>query len=270
MTSFDLASYLSRIGYSGPGEATLATLRDLHGLHPRAIVFENIDVLLKQPIRLDPDALFAKLVSGGRGGYCYEHNTLFKSALEAIGFHVRALGAEVLWRVPPGPPRSRSHMLLAVSLPDGEYIADAGFGGLTLTAPLRLEAETEQSTPHGIYRLMPDGEEMRLEAKTRGEWSPVYRIAPREENQAHWEVFSWHTSTHPDSRFTRELIMARPAPDRRFALLNNVLNTYHLDGTSERRILESPAALETVLTDVFDLDLPQVVPILWQKLRQGD
>ena len=88
MSSFDLASYFSRIGHEGPGEATLDTLRELHGLHPRAIVFENIDVLLKQPIRLDPEALFAKLVTGARGGYCYEHNTLFKSALEAMGFRV--------------------------------------------------------------------------------------------------------------------------------------------------------------------------------------
>ena len=127
MSSFDLASYFSRIGHEGSREATLETLRELHGQHPQAIVFENIDVLLKRPIRLDPDALFAKLVTDARGGYCYEQNTLFKSALEAIGFSVRSLGAEVLWRYPPGPARSRSHMLLAIALPDGDYIADVGF-----------------------------------------------------------------------------------------------------------------------------------------------
>ena len=232
-------------------------------------MFENIDVLLKRPIRLDPDALFAKLVTDARGGYCYEQNTLFKSALEAIGFSVRSLGAEVLWRYPPGPARSRSHMLLAIALPDGDYIADVGFGNLTLTAPLRLEAGAEQSTPHGAYRLMPDGEELRLEAKTGEAWSPVYRIALREEPPAHWEVFSWYTSTHPDSRFTRELMMARPAEDRRFALLNNVLNTYHLDGASERRVIESATELEKVLDEVFSLDLPQTVPVLWQQLGLG-
>ena len=88
MPALDLDLYFARIGYSGPRVATLSTLQELHALHPVAIVFENLDVLIKRPIQLDLEALVRKLIHHKRGGYCYEQNTLFQVALETIGFSV--------------------------------------------------------------------------------------------------------------------------------------------------------------------------------------
>ena len=51
--SFDLDAYLARIGYAGPRDASLDTLKTLHFLHPQAIPFENIDPFLGQPVRLE-------------------------------------------------------------------------------------------------------------------------------------------------------------------------------------------------------------------------
>ena len=114
---FDLDAYLERIGYTGPRTATLDTLEALHALHPAAIPFENLNPLLGWPVALDVESLQAKLVAGGRGGWCYEHNTLFRHALEALGFSVTSLGARVLWNTPPGSPvGARHHMLLLVDL----------------------------------------------------------------------------------------------------------------------------------------------------------
>ena len=70
----DLDAYFRRIGYDGPRDASLETLRELHRLHPQAIPFENLDPLLGRPVNLDPASLQAKLVEGGRGGYCFEQN----------------------------------------------------------------------------------------------------------------------------------------------------------------------------------------------------
>ena len=95
--SIDLDAYLARIGYDGLRTATLETLTALHALHPSAIPFENLDVLLGRPINLDLPALEAKLVHGGRGGYCFEHNTLMAAALQALGFKVTGLAARVQW-----------------------------------------------------------------------------------------------------------------------------------------------------------------------------
>jgi N-hydroxyarylamine O-acetyltransferase len=82
----DLPAYFARIGWNGSRTPTLATLAALLERHMRAIPFENLDVLLRRPVRLDLDALQSKLVGARRGGYCFEHATLFAAALEDLGF----------------------------------------------------------------------------------------------------------------------------------------------------------------------------------------
>jgi N-hydroxyarylamine O-acetyltransferase len=255
MPALDLDPYFARIGYSGPSVANLSTLQELHALHPVAIVFENLDVLLKRPIQLDVETLVRKLIHRGRGGYCYEQNTLFPAVLQAIGFSVSSIGARVQWRYPEGSVTPRAHMVLRIRLPDSDYIADVGFGLMTLTAPLRLQAGIEQPTPHGLYRLIPVGDEMRLEAKTSEGWAAVYQVSLQEHAPADWEVQNWFTSTNPNSRFTKELMVARPAEKRRYGLLNNILSTYHLDGTTERQMIETLEALETILRNEFNVDV---------------
>src|SRR5215471_16798615 len=94
-------AYFARIGFTGRPEATLATLQALHRLHPAAIAFENIDVLMRRPISLAPEAIAEKLVTDGRGGYCYEQNTLLLAILNALGFRAISVGARILWNAPP-------------------------------------------------------------------------------------------------------------------------------------------------------------------------
>src|SRR5581483_10607542 len=99
-----------------------------------------------------------------RGGYCFELNGLFAHALEAMGFAVTRLGARVRWMAPEGRPEGpRSHMLLRVDLPEGAFLADVGFGGHLLDAPLRLVAETEQQTAMGLWRLAGGAEGFTLQ-----------------------------------------------------------------------------------------------------------
>ena len=154
--SIDLDAYFRRVGYDGPRTATLETLRALHLLQPQAIAFENLDPLLKRPVRLDPASLQAKLVDGGRGGYCFEHNLLFAHVLRALGFKVQEATARVRWGVPPGVHTPRVHALLVVEADGGSYLADVGFGGNVLTGPLLLKSREEQATPHEPFRLVQE------------------------------------------------------------------------------------------------------------------
>ena len=66
-------AYFARVGLLCRTAVSLDTLKDLHRLHPAAIAFENIDVLMRRPISLAPEAIAEKLIAGGRGGYCYEY-----------------------------------------------------------------------------------------------------------------------------------------------------------------------------------------------------
>ncbi|WP_309084417.1 arylamine N-acetyltransferase [Chelativorans sp.] len=256
-TTIDLEAYFRRIGYEGPREPTLETLSALHLLHPLAIAFENLDPLLQQPVNLDLPSLQRKLVHSGRGGYCYEQNTLFDAVLRALGFRVSGLAARVLWGREDLPVTPRTHMLLRIELSEGTYVADVGFGRITLTAPLRLESGIEQPTPHEISRLDPEGSMWVMKAKIGEEWRALYRFDLEEQFPADYEIFNYFVSTNPGSLFVHSLMAARPTPDGgRYALFNGRLSIHGVRGINGPRELDSAEEIETVLREIFGIDIP--------------
>jgi N-hydroxyarylamine O-acetyltransferase len=252
----DLGAYLQRLGYDGPTTAQLETLREIHRLHPQAIAFENLNPLLHWPVPLDTRSLQHKMVQQQRGGYCYEHNLLLKHALERIGFRVTGLAARVLWSHPEDAVRPRTHMLLRVDIEDDMWIADVGFGGLTLTAPLRLVEHTPQATPHEPFRVTRLGGDYAVQVEVRGAWRTLYRFDLQEQVLPDYELASWYLSNHPESQFVTTLMAARPEPDRRYALRNNQLAVYHRDGRTEQQVLASAAEMRHALERLFLLRLP--------------
>src|SRR5690242_15210010 len=94
-TLVDLEAYFDRIAYAGDREPVIQTLMDLHLAHATQVPFENLDVMLKRPIRLDLESLQAKIVHQRRGGYCFEQNLLFAAVLRQLGFSVDLLQARV-------------------------------------------------------------------------------------------------------------------------------------------------------------------------------
>ncbi|WP_048647066.1 arylamine N-acetyltransferase family protein [Nitratireductor soli] len=252
-----LGAYLTRIGYSGPREASPTVLRALHRLHPQVIAFENLDPLLgRLPVRLEVGSLMDKLVHGGRGGYCFEQNLLFGHLLSALGFHVSGLAARILWNQPEGAKTPRGHMLLNVRVDGENYIADVGFGALTLTAPLRLRPVLEQETPHERFRLIEQDGLFRLDARIGDEWRPVYSFDLQEQVQADYEITNYYLSSNPSSHFRTTLIAARPFAEGRYALLGNRLTMHALDAPPQRRMLSSVAELRDVLSSLFLIDVP--------------
>jgi len=263
----DVSAYFDRIGYAGPREPSLAALRGIVAGHATSIPFENIDVLLGRGARLDAAALADKLVTRRRGGYCFEHNTLLLNALTAVGFAVEGLAARVVWGRPEGDPGPRTHMLLRVTLPEGVYLADVGFGGLTLTAPIRFTPDIEQQTPHEPHRLMPRGDALELQARLDDEWVPLYRAGPEAQLPVDYEVGNWFTATFPGGLFTSNLLCARPDTDCRYALLNDRFTIRRRGEPAERRVLQSAAELGEVLAGDFHVPTPpEDVERAWVKI----
>ena len=253
---FDLDAYLERIGWNGPVAATPETLRAIAERHPSAIAFENLDAYLRRPVALDTASLQNKLVHGGRGGWCFEHNLLLGTALTAIGFRPIGLAARVLWGAPAGRVGARSHMVLLLDLPDGRWIVDAGFGGLTLTAPLRVAMDVAQDTPHGRYRLRRVDGDVALEAELAGGWRPLYRFDLQPQRLADYEVANWYLCNHPGSIFLKGVMAARSAPGVRYALHGSDLTTYISGGLVERRVIASGADLRATLAATFGIEVP--------------
>jgi N-hydroxyarylamine O-acetyltransferase len=257
-STFDLDAYLGRIGFSGRPAATLDTLIDVARLHPAAIAFENLDPYLRRPVALDPAALQRKLVTGRRGGWCFEHNLLLGTALAALGFRPVGLGARVLWNAPAGIVGPRSHMVLLLDHAGTRYIVDAGFGGLTLTAPLRLEADVEQTTPHETFRLRRLDDDFAMEADLGGgSWRPLYRFDLQAQRPADYDVSNWYLCNHPQSHFLAGIIAARSAPGRRYALRGAELTTYEPGGVVHRRALQSAGEIRETLEQTFGIAVPE-------------
>ena len=251
----DLGAYFERIGYSGARTPTLETLKALHFAHALSIPFENLSVLAKRPVSLDLTALQQKLVGARRGGYCFEVNGLFAAVMRQLGFNVTTLISRVRWKTPDDVDTGPSHMLSLIDLPEGRFLADIGFGGLTMTGPIRLETDIEQQTPHEPRRLLADGDGYMLQAKLGEEWGDVYRFTLDPQTRADYEIANWYTSTHPQSIFAQFLIVARPLADRRITLFNCNLTIRHLDGRVENRRLESSEEIAAALAEHFDLPL---------------
>jgi N-hydroxyarylamine O-acetyltransferase len=257
MKPVDFDAYFARIGYGGRFAPTLETLQQIHALHAAAIPFENLSAFLGEPIKLDLESLQEKLVSRKRGGWCFEHNLLFRHVLRGIGFHVTPLGARVRWNVPANVITPRSHCLLRVKLDSGDYIADVGFGGQSLTAPLRLEPDVEQRTPHEPFRLRLAAEKYTLETKIDDAWQALYVFDLQEQLQPDFEVSNWYLAHHPQSQFVTGVIAARAAADCRHALRNSRYAVHYPDGRTERRALASVDEYRDVLADTMRIRLPE-------------
>ena len=217
---FNLPAYFHRLRL--PARPTL----DHHGLHALqrahrlAIPFENLDVALGRPIRLDGDAVFAKLVTAKRGGFCFEHDRLFGDALTALGFHARPVLGQVLLSGTATPPGT--HALSLVTIDGQDWIADAGFGG-SYAPPMPLADGAEAEAPDGArfrlardadgWTLLRDGDPGTTDGRGTGTgWRPQYRFTTARVTDAEIAAGSSWAATHADSRFVRHAIVSIVLP----------------------------------------------------------
>ncbi|HVV78282.1 MAG TPA: arylamine N-acetyltransferase [Pseudolabrys sp.] len=252
--TIDFDAYFKRIGYSGDRKPTLATLRELHRLQPAAIAFENLTPLMGDPVPLDAPSLHAKMAAGGRGGYCFEQNLLLASVLGALGFKCRYITGWPRWGV-MGTPRPRTHLLLLITIDGEDWLAYVGFGGNTLTAPLALNVEGEQKTPHEAARIVHENGGYIIQVHA-GEWRDLVSFDLGHQDFAELDMGNWYTSTHPKSRFRNELLAARAAPDARYGLANGNLSIRPRNGEAERRQLKAVSEIRDALGDLFQIRMP--------------
>ncbi len=269
------AAWLARIGCPAPARTDLDGLRAVLRAHSCHIPFEHFDALAVRPPALDRVALQRKLIDGRRGGWCFEHACFLQSALSDLGFDARPLPARVLWEQPIDAQPAAEHLVLAVALDGAHWLVDAGYGRLTLTAPLRLEAGVEQQTPHGRYRLVAEaGTDLRLEAALERGWAPLYRLHQRTWASADYAAVNLRLAQDPASRFRQNLFMARAGADgTRHSLRNGRYLCRHADGRVDAQTVPDLAALQPLVQSAFGIDLqatgllPTLAPVLQPLLQ---
>jgi N-hydroxyarylamine O-acetyltransferase len=257
----DINRYLARIGLDHRPPPTLDGLKTVHAAHLLAIPYENLDVQLGRPVTIERPPIFDKIVSRRRGGWCYEMNGMLGWALRELGFRVtRAAGA--VMREMSGDNSNNNHLVLRIDLPEGAYLADAGFGDGSLD-PIKVEegAFTSNGFDYSLSRLDDHWWRMHHHA-FGGPKSFDFSLAPADESALAARCTQLQTA--PDSTFVLNLLCFRQREGAVDALRGRILRTVTPDGAQERR-LDNAGELLAVLHDVFGLDVPEAAS-LWPKI----
>jgi N-hydroxyarylamine O-acetyltransferase len=248
----DRQAYLQRIGWTGPVGPNLDTLRRLHHQHLLTVPFENIDIHLGRPLSLDLPALFDKIVTRRRGGFCYELNGLFAWLLRDIGFRVDLLSARVVGESGDIGPEF-DHMVLLVRL-DQRWLADVGFGDGFLR-PLCLDSDAPHVEGDTQYRVVDRDGDPALERKLPGDhWALQYLFSFDPHPMDDYEGMCSFHQTSPQSPFTRKRLCTVATPIGRLTLTEKRL-IETTQTSREETILTGDAHWEEVLLDRFGVNL---------------
>lgn len=249
----DIKAYLERINYHGSLAPTAETLRQLQVAHLLAVPFENLSIHAKEPIVLEDEALFSKIVERRRGGFCYEANGLFAALLRALGFDVVMLSAEVA-NAEGGFGPDFDHMALMVTL-EQRWLVDVGFGDSFLE-PLLLDERGEQAQGNRAYRILPDGSYLLLmQREDEAEWEAQYRFTLQPHEYADYAEMCRYHQTSTQSHFTRGRICSRATEQGRVTLSGMRFITTSKDSGRQERTLTSQEEYAEILREHFGIKM---------------
>jgi N-hydroxyarylamine O-acetyltransferase len=261
----DLDALLDRIGLDAPPPATLDGLRTLHRAYLTRVPYESLAIQLGEIEALDVDRVAERLLSGGRGGYCFELNGVLGWMLEALGFSIERHEAVVGDREPEVPVPT-NHLALVVALDGERWLADAGLGEGPVD-PLPLVGGVHESPP-------PSPLAWSLELEPDGNWwigqhawcsYAGFRMSAPVVELSAFDPHHERLSTSPESNFVRTLVVQRPYADRVVSLRSRTLSVDG-PGLAERRLLSEPDELADVLLDEFAIDPTVLGPARLERL----
>jgi N-hydroxyarylamine O-acetyltransferase len=247
--TLDVGAYLDRLGLARAPAPSLMALRELHVAHLVRVPFENLDIHERCPIVLDVAALFTKVVTRRRGGFCYELNGLLAALLGALGYRVTMVSARVATGDGELGPEF-DHLALIVDVDAGRWLCDVGFGDSFLE-PLALGDGAPQASGGHLYELGPEGDAVRLSRRAAGgapSLQYVFTTIPRRLED--FAAMCLHHQTSPASPFTRKRVCTRATERGRITLSDRRLIVTE-DGERQERLLEDDRAVTAALRQHF-------------------
>jgi N-hydroxyarylamine O-acetyltransferase len=239
----NIPDYLSRIGYSRSVGVNQETLHGLHITHLRTVPFENLDIGLHQPIQLDEQSLWNKIIARRRGGFCYELNGLFAWLLKEIGFEVTYHNARDYHEENDTFGIDFDHLALLVRVPghSTHWLADVGYGD-NFIYPMNMDNQREQIEVAALpapeaqtqvsvvkeshsYWLEPfkDGYQLWRRDYDGSRTRQYYFDLTEHSFPSEYEATCLYHQTSPQSIFTQKSIISRLTEDGRISLDSNQL-----------------------------------------------
>ncbi len=263
LTEVQAQAYLDRVGYDGPLDRSLESLRALQRTHVFSVPFENLDIYLGRHIPVDVAHAYDKVVGNHRSGYCYELNPLFHALLTCLGYDTKMISARVLLRDDGHP---FDHVTTIVHL-DDDWLVDVGFGRQPPPMPVVLDNENEDSDEYGTFKIrFRDDEFVVMGSTDDGNYEEMYgfgltpRILPEFEERSQW------IQTSPESIFTKAPICTLLTENGRLTIsgLNFIKSESGKVEVSEVTTEERDELLRSVFRiELGDAKLPDKAEINW-------
>lgn len=254
----NIDAYLKRINYDATREPNAETLRALQVAHLMSVPFENLSIHSGEPILLEDEALFSKIVENRRGGFCYEANGLFAALLRALGFKVEMLSAGVAHREGGFGP-DFDHMTLMVTL-EQRWLVDVGFGE-SFVEPLLLDERGEQVQRAGSFRIDADNDHLILQRRDQdGDWQAQYRFTLQPHTFSDYEAMCHFHQTSPESHFTKAPLCSLATANGRVTLSGmRLINT--AGQLRDEQSLASREEFDRILSERFGVVMKNPVQI---------
>jgi len=239
--------YLHRLDAQVPDAPSLATLRDLMTRHLQIVPFENLDIVNGLTPPLSTAGVLDKIVTRRRGGFCYELNEAFGAFLAHLGFTVKRIDARVWLERQQKFGAPFDHLALIVSLAEGEFLVDVGFGDNN-RAPMRLPEDTLEDIS-GTYSLAPTAGETWLLSRSG---RPLYEMILEDQPLSAFEPMYRYHQTSPESIFAKGLICTKATPSGRITVSRDRLIVVDGAARTETQIADRARVLEEYFGIVCD------------------
>jgi N-hydroxyarylamine O-acetyltransferase len=239
------------------GEPTLDLLTQIVQRHVAAFAFSSVGVRLNDPLPLEPEQLFDRIVVRGRGGYCFEHNGLLFAVLSELGYDATVRLARVIHNGDHLP--GLTHRITHVRFDDETYVVDAGFGPTGPAFPVFMPGPAA-ATPapwlmdqtHRVIERRPG--EFHLQRRKDGAPFSLYRFDLGTYGQADCELGHYYSHRHPAAVFVNNLVASRILETEIRSLRNRSLRILRADGHVDTEVTDADH-LCAVLRDHFGLNI---------------
>ena len=255
MNELQIDQYLNRIGSVRPRELSPGSLMVLTRDHLEHVPFEVLEMTEahREP-SLEPDALFEKIVSNRRGGYCFELNKLFYLLLEALGFSCYPVGVRVLMGRPE--PRPISHRGILVAFGKEKWYCDVGFGGQGPKGILRLADNGVQTLAYESFRVLRDEDGSYVIVYLDGE-QQTRMLKFRDEPwlDVDFALLNGYYGSHSRSPFIQKRILYLCQPEGWISLVGDTFTRFRRGETTARTVTDEES--KALVTTQFGLHIPQ-------------
>ncbi|MEA5085230.1 MAG: arylamine N-acetyltransferase [Lachnospiraceae bacterium] len=196
--------YFERLGiiYSkDEWRPTENNLKRLQNIHIAKIPYENLSILIHEPISLNGNDLYEKIIVKKRGGYCFEVNGLFTHLLKALGYQVTVYNCRFIFE--DKGVQMRRHRIMKVKFENEAYLTDVSFRNEYPRYALRLKCDKVQFDGIAEYKFTKDDYYGYIlwQKLPNQEWKQIFGFDESPQSETDFFLPNYFCETHPQSPF---------------------------------------------------------------------